>query len=65
LPGSGWTLGARLAAVEQELKNIRTQIADIKDPARTEPAAPPAGDDEPGAGFATGSFTRALTEAFG
>jgi hypothetical protein len=58
-------LGARLSAVEQELRNLRMQIAEIKGPTCIKPAVPSVGDEEPGTGFITGSFTKALIDAFG
>jgi hypothetical protein len=58
-------LGARLAVIEQELKTLQMQMADIKCPTHPEPADLSGDDETPGAGFATGSFTKALTDAFG
>jgi len=58
-------LGARLSAVEQELRHLEIQMAGIQGQARMEIAGPSGDNEAPSAGFATGSFTKALTDAFG
>jgi hypothetical protein len=58
-------LGARLSAVEQELRNLQTQIVDLKGPTRMESSDQSACNETLGVSFATGRFTKALTDAFG
>jgi hypothetical protein len=58
-------LGARLAAVEHEIRNLQRRVADLQHPARICPGDQPAYNESPGTGFSAGSFTKTLTDAFG